>query len=141
MLLYGLGKYQYVIQIDEDTLVQQMEECTIHYPLEGRGCIAKAKGHNREFKTTIPSTKGSLKCVLRCHGYLMIPIPQVKLAKDTCPTELSQQIIYAREGVTIKHSIGIQGTIINAHAQLIRILLFCKQDRGPIRAAAMCYPP
>ncbi len=83
-----------VINVYKHTLVKEVEEELIHGALEGGRCVAQPKRHHRELKLPISRHKGSLRCVIRVHGYLVVSITQVKFTKNACSLQTMQQIIY-----------------------------------------------
>ena len=77
MFMHVFGEYENVINVYQDTFIQQFEEQRVHDPLKrGRG-VTKPKWHDSKLKLSIPGYKRGFLCITWVHGDLMVPITQV----------------------------------------------------------------
>src|SRR3954470_17685664 len=93
MIIFTLGIDQNIINEHNHKMIQIIVENPIHILHEYTRCISHTKRHNRILIMTIPRPKSSLLNILRLHTNLMIPRPQINLAKHTSSNQLIHQII------------------------------------------------
>ncbi len=105
MLLDVLTINQYVIQVQKDTIVQQLKEHLVHHTLEGCWSITEAKRHHCKLVLAIPGAKRSFEFVMVCHRYLMVAIAKVKFGEHTCSIQALEQVIYPREWIPVQHGV------------------------------------
>ncbi len=84
---------KHIIKVNNNSFIKKLNKYLVHHPLEcSRGCH-EAKCHHSELECSIPASKSSLLLVSIVHGHLVVPIPQIKLTKDTCPIQTREQLI------------------------------------------------
>ena len=77
VLLNIFTKDQNIIQVNQNTLVQQLKKDIIHCPLEGGRGVTQSKGHYYKFKAAKLGAKGSFKTIILTHWQLVVTIPKI----------------------------------------------------------------
>ena len=90
MLLNTIAENQDVIQVYQNTFVQQIKKYLIHGPLKGGWGVTKPKWHNNKFKTAKFCTKGSFEAICGAHGELVVAISKVQFWKYLGTLELAE---------------------------------------------------
>jgi hypothetical protein len=72
-----IGIDQDIIQIYDDTHVQEIGENIVHESLESRRCVGKSKGHYTPFEQTIAGSESRFPLVAFPDADQMIGIPEI----------------------------------------------------------------
>jgi len=125
MLSRRLAENKYVIQVNHYTLVQQIIKHHMHQPLKGGWSISKTEGHDLPLEGSITAVESRFALVLWCNHHLVIPIPQIQLAKHGSALQTRKQLINPRYGKTVRYGNIVEASVINAEPQSA-ILLSCE---------------
>ena len=82
MFLMGLevlGVYQDVIQIDDNTDIEEIHKDTINESLESCRSICQAKGHDIPLKGTIPCAEHGFPFITFCNADQMVCMAEINL--------------------------------------------------------------
>ena len=79
MLLLGPTIDEYIIQVDQDTPVQESYKHVVHNPLKRGGRVHEPKGYHTPLKGAIPTRERSFFLVCFSHANLVVPISKVQL--------------------------------------------------------------
>src|SRR3954470_23200787 len=123
MIIFTLGIDQNIINEHNYKLIQIIMKDPIHILHEYTRCISNTKRHNRILIMTIPCPKSSLLNILRLHTNLMIPRPQINLAKHTSSNQLIHQIINPWKWILVLNRYFVQLPIINTKSHRTFLLL------------------
>ena len=93
MVIHCFRINQYIVHINQHTLVQQVSKQQVHRPLELRRHVFQTIWHHDTLKRPIPASERSLKTVLLSNWDLMITLSQVKLTKIFCAFQPCQHLI------------------------------------------------
>ena len=101
MFFRGFAEYQDVIQVDNDTPIQEGMEDVIHELHEGGWCICQTKWHDSKFEVAVASAEGCLWNVLFCYAYLVIAAAQVNFGEDFGTLNSVQELINAGQWISV----------------------------------------
>ena len=85
MFLMGLevlGVYQDIIQIDDNTDIEEVHEDAINKLLESCRSICQAEGHDIPLKGTIPHAECSFPFITFCNADQMVHMAEINLRID-----------------------------------------------------------
>src|SRR4051812_27655427 len=131
MVLVILAVDQDIINVYDDSDVEERSENILNQGLEGGWGIGESKGHDLVLIMTVPGAKSHFGDIILVDLDLVIARAEVNLGKYLGFIETINQIINQGNGKTILDSDLVQGSVVNAHAEF-PILLFDKDDWGTI---------
>ena len=77
-----LGVYQDVIQIDDNTDIEEIHKDTIDESLKSRGSICQAEGHDIPLKGTIPHAERGFPFITFCNADQVVCVAEINLRVD-----------------------------------------------------------
>lgn len=99
-----------IVQVDE--AIRQATEDLVHKSLKSLCSIPETEGHSDEFEQAEWGDDGSLGDVICVEGNLVIGSDEIDLREDCAASKLRREVLQVRDGVAIRHSCGIQGTVV-----------------------------
>ena len=131
VLILGLGVDQNIVEVHDDKLVEEGLEDALHEAHEGGGGIGEAEGHDGEFIAAVAGLEGGLVYVIGVDAALMVAGPEVKGGEELSAMQVVEKLIHAGKGVTVLDSLGIEGAVVDAHAEGA-VGFAGKEDRGAV---------
>ena len=101
MGLKVLGVYQDVIQIDNNTDIEEICEDAIDKSLESHGSICQAKGHDIPLKGTIPHAERGFPFITFCNADQVVHMVEINLRVDLGLARGIEEVRYQREWVAV----------------------------------------
>ena len=101
MGLKVLGVYQDVIQIDNNTDIEEIREDAIDELLESCGSICQAKGHDIPLEGTIPYAECSFPFITFCNVDQVVRMAEINLRVDLGLARGIKEVQYQREWVAV----------------------------------------
>jgi hypothetical protein len=130
-----LAVYEDIINVHDDTFVKEGAENVLNQGLECGGSIGKTKWHDLVLKVAVASAERGLLNVIFMDPDLVVARTEIDLGEDLGAMELVGEVINEGDGESVLDGDGIQGTIINAHAEFAALLLD-EDHRGTIGGEA-----
>src|SRR6184192_4358286 len=131
MLLVISAIDQDIIDVYDHTDVQQRFQDVLDQYLEGSWSIRESEGHDFVLIVTISCAKGCFLDVIFVNADLIVSPMKVDFGKNLCTLKSVNEVVNEGDGKSVFLGDLVQGSIVNAHAQL-PILLLDENDRSAI---------
>ena len=126
-----IGEYGDVIQIDNDTDVEEITEDVVHETLEGRRGVGQPERHNQPFEGAVASAECGLPFISIGDADKMISMAKINLGIDSGTARSVQEIRNERERIAILAGDAIETSEV--HAKTEGAVLFAnKEDRSAV---------
>src|SRR6184192_4328173 len=135
MLLVISAVNEDIINIYNHTDVQQRFQDVLDQRLEGSWGICESEGHDFVLIMTISCAKSHFLDVIFVNADLIVSPTKVNLGEDLCTLKSVNEVIDEGDGKSVLLGDLVEGSIVDAHAQL-PILLLDENDRSTIWGCA-----
>ena len=122
---------QDVIDVDNDTDVEERLEDVLNQGLEGGWGVGKSKGHDLVLVVAISSTECSLLYIILVNLDLIITPAKVDFGEDGSSLESINEIINERNRESVLLGDLVECSVVNAHSKF-SVFLLDKNDRSTI---------
>ena len=130
------GEDEDIVEIDNDTDVEEILEDVVHEPLERGGSIGKSERHNKPFKGAIASPKGGFPFVTFGDADQVVSMPEVDLGIDRGATGSGEEVGDKWKGVAVLLGNLIETTVIDAKAERT-VFLLDEENRSTVRRSRL----
>jgi hypothetical protein len=108
---------QYIIDIDDHSLVEQIAQHLVYHRLEGSRCIAQPKRHYQVLKQAISRAEGCFPFIALGDADEIVTVLQVQLGEYLRSTKAFAQFSHKQQRGSILDRHPVQASIVDAQSQ------------------------
>ena len=132
VLRHVVGVDEDVVEVDDDTDIEEVAEDVVHETLKGRGCVGKSEGHHQPFKRAVASAEGGLPFFTFCDVNKVVCVTKVDFGIGAGFPRGVEEVGDERKGISVFLGDLVEPAVVNAQSKA-SVFFPHEEDRSSVR--------